>query len=70
MIIYMQLTYRKIPKISPRAYIFLSKAFLRGLSFEGLVFRGAYIQREICVSKSPRLNVMGGKYASLNPSQD
>ena len=59
----MQLTYRKIPKISP------GLIFFKGL-FEGLVFRGAYIRREICVLKSPRLNVMGGKYASLNPSQD
>ena len=69
MIIFLQLTYRKIPKKKPQG-LYFSKAFLRGLSFEGLVFRGAYIQREICVSKSPRLNVMGGKYASLNPSQD
>ena len=37
--------YRKIPKISPRAYIFL-KAF-----FEGLTFGGPYLRREICVSK-------------------
>ena len=36
--------YRKIPKISP----------------------GAYIRREICVSKSARL-ILGGKYASQNP---
>ena len=36
--------YRKIPKISP----------------------GAYIRREICVSKSARL-ILGGKYASRNP---
>ena len=43
--------YCKIPKISPRAYIF-QRPFLRGLFLEGLVFRGAYLQREICVSKS------------------
>ena len=29
----------------------------------------AYIRREMCVSKSPRLNIMRGKYASFNPSQ-
>ena len=43
--------YRKIPKISPGAYIF-QRPFLRGLFLEGLIFGGAYIRREICVSKS------------------
>ena len=43
--------YRKIPKISPRAYIF-QKPFLRGLFLEGLIFGGAYLRSEICVSKS------------------
>ena len=43
--------YRKIPKISPRAYIF-QRPFLRGLFLEGLIFGGAYLWREICVSKS------------------
>ena len=43
--------YRKIPKISPGAYIF-QRPFLRGLFLEGLVFGGAYLWREICVSKS------------------
>ena len=38
--------YRKIPKISPGAYIF-QRPF-----FEGLIFGGAYLWREICVSKS------------------
>ena len=42
---------RKIPKISPGAYIFKSP-FLRGLFLEGLIFGGAYLRREICVSKS------------------
>ena len=37
--------YRKIPKISPWA-------FLRGLILEGLIFGGVYLRREICVSKS------------------
>ena len=38
---------RKIPKISPRAYIIFSKAL-----FGGRIFGGAYVRREICVSKS------------------
>ena len=45
------LTYRKIPKRSPGAYIF-QRLFLRGLFLEGLIFGGAYLRREICVSKS------------------
>ena len=45
------LKYCKISKISPRAYIF-QRPFLRGLFLEGLIFRGAYLRREICVSKS------------------
>ena len=52
------LRYRKIPKISPRAYIFL-RAFLRGLFLEGLIFGGAYLRREICVSKSIGLACSG-----------
>ena len=45
--------YRKIPKISPGAYIkFFQRPFLRGLFLEGLIFRGAYLRMEICVSKS------------------
>ena len=43
--------YRKNPKISPGAYIF-QRPFLRGLFLEGLIFGGAYLWREICVSKS------------------
>ena len=50
--------YRKIPKISPRAYIF-QRPFLRGLFLEGPIFRGAYVQREICVSKSIGLACSG-----------
>ena len=46
-----QKRYRKIPKISPGAYIF-QKPFLKGLFLEGLIFGGAYLRREICVSKS------------------
>ena len=44
-------TYRKIPKISPGSYIF-QRPFLRGLFLDGLIFGGAYVRREICVSKS------------------
>ena len=43
--------YHKIPKISLGAYIF-QRPFLRGLFLEGLIFGGAYLRREICVSKS------------------
>ena len=43
--------YHKISKISPGAYIF-QRPFLRGLFLEGLIFGGAYLRREICVSKS------------------
>ena len=42
--------YRKIPKISPAAFIF-QMPFLRGLFLEGLIFGGACLWREICVSK-------------------
>ena len=42
--------YCKILKISPGAYI-LKRPFLRGLFLEGLIFGGAYLWREICVSK-------------------
>ena len=44
-------TYRKIPKISPGAYIF-QRPFLRGLFLEVLIFGRAYLRREICVSQS------------------
>ena len=37
--------------MSPGAYIF-QRPFLRGLFLEGLIFAGAYLWREICVSKS------------------
>ena len=47
----LDLGYRKIPKISPGAYIF-QRPFLRGVFLEGLIFGGAYLRREICVSKS------------------
>ena len=41
------INYRKIPKISPGAPGLFSKALC-----EGLIFGGAYVRREICVSKS------------------
>ena len=41
-------SYRKMPKISPGAYIF-QRPFLRGLFLEGLIFGGAYVWKEICV---------------------
>ena len=43
--------YCKIPKISPGAYIF-QRPFLKGLFLERPIFGGAYLWREICVSKS------------------
>ena len=46
-----EIGYHKIPKISPGACIF-QRPFLRGLFLEGLIFEGAYLRREICVSKS------------------
>ena len=49
---------RKIPKISPGTYIF-QRPFLRGLFLEGLIFGGAYVRREICVSKSIELACSG-----------
>ena len=42
-------SYRKISKISPGAHIF-QRRFLGGLFLEGLIFGGAYLWREICVS--------------------
>ena len=45
------INYRKIPKINPGAYIF-QRPFLRSLCLKGLIFGGAYLRREICVSKS------------------
>ena len=50
--------YCKIPKISPGAYIF-QRPFLRDLFLEGLIFGGAYVRREICVSKSIALACTG-----------
>ena len=51
-------THRKIPKISPGAYIF-QRPSLRGLFLEGPIFGGAYVRREICVSKSIGLACSG-----------
>ena len=45
-----QQNHRKIPKISPGAYIF-QRPLLRSLILAGLIFGGAYLRREICVSK-------------------
>ena len=43
--------YRKIPKISPGAYIF-QRPFLRGLFLEGFIFGQAYLWGEICILKT------------------
>ena len=42
--------YNKIPKINP-GIISFQRPFLRGLFLERLIFRRAYLRREICVSK-------------------
>ena len=54
----MNLKYCKIPKISPRAYIF-QRPFFKGLFLEGPIFRGAYAWREICVIKLVGLDCSG-----------
>ena len=43
--------YRKIPKESPGARYIFQRPILRGIFLEGLIFGGAYLWREICVSK-------------------
>ena len=53
-----KLDYRKIPKISPGAYVF-QRPFLGGLILEGLIFGGAYLLREICASQSIGLACSG-----------
>ena len=53
--------YRKIPKISPGAFIF-QRPFLRGFFMEGLIYGGAYIQRGLY---SEGL-IYGGKFAFQN----
>ena len=48
------MTYRKIPKMTPGAYIF-QRPFLRGL-----FFGGAYIQRGLSMEGSLRLQIDNG----------
>ena len=50
-VLFFRMEYHKIPKISPGPYIF-QRPLLRGLFWGGLIFGGAYLWREICVSKS------------------
>ena len=54
------MTCRKIPKISPGVCIF-QRPFLRGLFLELLIFGGAYVRREVCVSKSNGLAYIVGR---------
>ena len=54
------LKYRKIPKISPGAYIF-QRPFSRGLFLEGPILGKAYVRREICVIKSAGLACSGNE---------
>ena len=51
-----RIEYRKIPKISPKAYIFQRPLF-EGLIFGGVIYGGAYLGREICASKSIGLSI-------------
>ena len=46
------MTYCKIPKISPGAYIIFSKAL-----FEGLIFGGAFIQRGLSTERNLRFKI-------------
>ena len=55
--------YHKILQISPGAYIF-QRPFLRGLYSEGLIFRGAYLRKEICDSKLIGL-IVGSKFTTF-----
>ena len=48
--------YRKIPKISPGAFIF-QRPFLRGLYSEGLIFREAYIWRGLSTEGNLRFKI-------------
>ena len=48
--------YRKIPKISPGAYIF-QRPFLRGLFLEGLMFGGAYVRRGLSTEGNLRFKI-------------
>ena len=50
------MSYRKIPKISPGAYIF-HRPFLRGLFLEGLIFGGAYIRRGLTTEGNLRFKL-------------
>ena len=52
--------YRKIPKVSPGAYIFQTP-LLRGLVLEGLIFGGAYLRREICRFKIDWASLIVGR---------
>ena len=52
--------YHKIPKISPGAYTF-QRPFLRELFLEGLMFGGAYLRNEICVSKIDWASLIVGR---------
>ena len=58
--------YRKIPKISPGAYIF-QRPFWRGLFFEGPIFGGAYVRREIITIFDLFYFVFEGKFQVQAP---
>ena len=52
---------RKIPKISPGAYIF-QRPFSKGLFLEGLIFGGAYLRREIAFPIDWASLIVGSKF--------
>ena len=47
--------------------LYFHRPFWRVLFLERLIFVGAYIRREVCVSKSAKL-ILGEKFASQNRS--
>ena len=50
------LSYRKIPKRGPGAYIF-QRPYLGGLFLEGLIFKGAYIRRGLYMEGNWRFKI-------------
>ena len=65
------LSYRKIPRISPGAYIF-QRPFLRGLFLEGLTFGGAYLWASLIVGSQFSVFalfyfVLEGNFPSTSP---
>ena len=49
--------YRKIPKISPRAYLLLLLLLFFSIFFKGLIFGGAYIRRGLSMEGNLRFKI-------------